>query len=161
MAYTAWFSVSVGDPTKASDVSVLAANDDYLKAAVDAAAAAASSSRVSELVVDAMREVRVHATTTDRGVPVSGLLGTRAQSKVPSSSFVPSKDGASSVILISRCVSSPCKSGLAFKKLTPPIWYLSCLVMSLLSNLFIVLGLYRPYVRLQRAKKEVWDLFFD
>ena len=38
MAYTAGFSVSVGDPTKASDVSVLAANDDYLKAAVEAKA---------------------------------------------------------------------------------------------------------------------------
>ena len=36
MAYTAGFSVSVGDPTKASDVTTLAANDDYLKAAVDA-----------------------------------------------------------------------------------------------------------------------------
>ena len=36
MAYTASFSVNVGDPTKASDVSTLAANDDYLKAAVDA-----------------------------------------------------------------------------------------------------------------------------
>lgn len=38
MAYTAGFSVSVGDPTKASDVTTLAANDDYLKAAVDAKA---------------------------------------------------------------------------------------------------------------------------
>ena len=36
MAYTAGFSVNVGDPTKASDVTTLAANDDYLKAAVDA-----------------------------------------------------------------------------------------------------------------------------
>ena len=36
MAYTASFSVSVGDPTKASDVTTLAANDDFLKAAVDA-----------------------------------------------------------------------------------------------------------------------------
>ena len=36
MAYTAGFSVSVGDPTKATDVSTLAANDDFLKAAVDA-----------------------------------------------------------------------------------------------------------------------------
>ena len=36
MAYTAGFSVSVGDPTKASDVTTLAANDDFLKAAVDA-----------------------------------------------------------------------------------------------------------------------------
>jgi len=39
MAYTAGFSVSVGDPTKASDVTTLAANDDYLKAAVDGKAA--------------------------------------------------------------------------------------------------------------------------
>ena len=35
MAYTAGFSVNVGDPTKASDVTTLAANDDYLKTAVD------------------------------------------------------------------------------------------------------------------------------
>jgi len=43
MAYTAGFSVSVGDPTKASDVSTLAANDDYLKAAVDGKAALSGS----------------------------------------------------------------------------------------------------------------------
>lgn len=36
MAYTAGFSVSVGDPTKASNITTLAANDDFLKAAVDA-----------------------------------------------------------------------------------------------------------------------------
>ena len=36
MAYTASFSVNVGDPTKATDISTLAANDDYLKAAADA-----------------------------------------------------------------------------------------------------------------------------
>ena len=35
MAYTAGFSVSVGDPTKASDVTTLAANDDFLKTAID------------------------------------------------------------------------------------------------------------------------------
>ena len=35
MSYTAGFSVNVGDPTKASDVTTLAANDDYLKTAVD------------------------------------------------------------------------------------------------------------------------------
>ena len=35
MAYTAGFSVNVGDPTKASDVSTLAANDDFLKAITD------------------------------------------------------------------------------------------------------------------------------
>ena len=35
MAFTAAFSVNVGDPTKASDVSTLAANDDFLKAAAD------------------------------------------------------------------------------------------------------------------------------
>jgi hypothetical protein len=39
VAYTAGFSVTVGNPTKASDVDVLAANDDYLKAAVDSALA--------------------------------------------------------------------------------------------------------------------------
>jgi hypothetical protein len=43
MAYTAGFSVSVGDPTKASDVTTLAANDDYLKAAVDGKAALSGS----------------------------------------------------------------------------------------------------------------------
>jgi len=43
MAYTAEFSVSVGDPTKASDVTTLAANDDYLKAAVDGKAALSGS----------------------------------------------------------------------------------------------------------------------
>lgn len=36
MAYTAGFSVNVGDPTKASNITTLAANDDFLKAAVDA-----------------------------------------------------------------------------------------------------------------------------
>tara|TARA_Y100000361_G_C11138168_1_gene333384 strand:+ start:539 stop:1213 length:675 start_codon:yes stop_codon:yes gene_type:complete len=36
MSYTAGFSVNVGDPTKASDVSTLAANDDFLKAITDA-----------------------------------------------------------------------------------------------------------------------------
>ena len=35
MAFTAGFSVSVGDPTKATDVSTLAANDDFLKTAID------------------------------------------------------------------------------------------------------------------------------
>ena len=43
MAYTAGFSVSVGDPTKASDVTTLAANDDFLKAAVDGKAALSGS----------------------------------------------------------------------------------------------------------------------
>jgi hypothetical protein len=43
MAYTAGFSVNVGDPTKASDVTTLAANDDYLKAAVDGKAALSGS----------------------------------------------------------------------------------------------------------------------
>ena len=51
MAYTAGFSVSVGDPTKASDVSVLAANDDYLKAAVDAAAASGADQGDRRIVV--------------------------------------------------------------------------------------------------------------
>ena len=36
MAYTGGCSVNVGDPTKATDVTTLAANDDFLKAAVDA-----------------------------------------------------------------------------------------------------------------------------
>ena len=36
MAYTAGFSVTVGNPTKASDISTLSANDDYLKAITDA-----------------------------------------------------------------------------------------------------------------------------
>jgi len=36
LAYTAGFSVSVGDPTKASNITTLAANDDYLKAITDA-----------------------------------------------------------------------------------------------------------------------------
>ena len=35
MAFTAGFSVNVGDPTKATDVTTLAANDDFLKTAVD------------------------------------------------------------------------------------------------------------------------------
>lgn len=35
MAYTASFSVNVGDPTKANDVATLAANDDFLKTAID------------------------------------------------------------------------------------------------------------------------------
>ena len=43
MAYTAGFSVNVGDPTKATDVSPLAANDAYLKAAVDAIMADAAT----------------------------------------------------------------------------------------------------------------------
>jgi hypothetical protein len=36
LAYTAGFSVNVGDPTKASNITTLAANDDYLKAITDA-----------------------------------------------------------------------------------------------------------------------------
>jgi len=36
VAYTAGFSVNVGDPTKASNITTLAANDDYLKAITDA-----------------------------------------------------------------------------------------------------------------------------
>ena len=53
MAYTAGFSVNVGDPTKASDVTTLAANDDYLKAAVDAimADSATPSSTLKATVV--------------------------------------------------------------------------------------------------------------
>jgi len=35
MAFTAGFSVNVGDPTKATDVTTLAANDDFLKTAID------------------------------------------------------------------------------------------------------------------------------
>tara|TARA_R110002124_G_scaffold810_1_gene4047 strand:+ start:411 stop:1772 length:1362 start_codon:yes stop_codon:yes gene_type:complete len=35
MAYTSSFSVNVGDPTKANDVATLAANDDFLKTAID------------------------------------------------------------------------------------------------------------------------------
>ena len=53
MAYTAGFSVNVGDPTKASDVTTLAANDDFLKAAVDAimADSATPSSTLKAAVV--------------------------------------------------------------------------------------------------------------
>ena len=53
MAYTAGFSVNVGDPTKASDVTTLAANDDFLKAAVDAimADSATPSSTLKATVV--------------------------------------------------------------------------------------------------------------
>ena len=53
MAYTASFSVNVGDPTKASDVTTLAANDDFLKAAVDAimADSATPSSTLKAAVV--------------------------------------------------------------------------------------------------------------
>ena len=53
MAYTAGFSVNVGDPTKASDVTPLAANDDFLKAAVDAimADSATPSSTLKAAVV--------------------------------------------------------------------------------------------------------------
>ena len=35
MAYTSGFSVTVGNPTKASDVGVLSTNDDFLKTAID------------------------------------------------------------------------------------------------------------------------------
>ena len=46
MAFTAGFSVNVGDPTKASDVDVLAANDDYLKNAIDTFIANDADNRV-------------------------------------------------------------------------------------------------------------------
>ena len=46
MAFTAGFSVNVGDPTKASDVDVLAANDDYLKNAIDTFIANDANNRV-------------------------------------------------------------------------------------------------------------------
>jgi hypothetical protein len=46
MAYTAGFSVNVGDPTKASDVSTLAANDDFLKNAIDTFIANDANNRV-------------------------------------------------------------------------------------------------------------------
>ena len=46
MAYTAGFSVNVGDPTKASDVSTLAANDDFLKNAIDTFIANDANNRI-------------------------------------------------------------------------------------------------------------------
>jgi hypothetical protein len=46
MAFTAGFSVNVGDPTKASDVDVLAANDDFLKNAIDTFIANDANNRV-------------------------------------------------------------------------------------------------------------------
>tara|TARA_R110002124_G_scaffold196733_1_gene363796 strand:- start:384 stop:2084 length:1701 start_codon:yes stop_codon:yes gene_type:complete len=80
MAYTAGFSVSVGDPTKASDVTTLAANDDYLKAAVDGKAALSGSTNDTVATVTGANALIGEADLTfaSNKLTVFGTTGTGA-----------------------------------------------------------------------------------
>ena len=78
MAYTSGFSVTIGDPTKASDVAVLAANDDYLKSAVDAKAVLTGTTNDTVTTVTAANALQGEADLTfaSNKLTVFGTTGT-------------------------------------------------------------------------------------
>lgn len=74
MAFTAGFSVNVGDPTKASDVDVLAANDDYLKNAIDTFIANDANNRVLTATGSGTANAESNLTFDGSTLTVSGTV---------------------------------------------------------------------------------------